>query len=299
MASRNTEIWVGITVLLALGLVIWSVTFLREVRLARTTQHWLARFPEVGGLATDDPISVNGVKKGAVKEIRLARGEVVVDFLLERDITLTSESRVHVRNVGLMGEKFIAIDLGAGGRPLVPARDTVRGVYESGIPEVVSQMAVALRSLDQLSTSVDRVIILAEENNTLRHSLANFEAASRELRASIASTRGDFQAGARDFAAAAEAGRRIAESNEERVARTLDDVSASSKKLDAALERADSLAAVLERVARKIDSGQSTAAKLVNERQLYDDLRASAREFQALARDIRTNPKKYFNVSVF
>jgi phospholipid/cholesterol/gamma-HCH transport system substrate-binding protein len=299
MASRNTEIWVGITVLLALGLVIWSVTFLREVRLARTTQHWLARFPEVGGLATDDPITVNGVKKGAVKEIRLGKGAVIVDFLLERDITLSTESRVYVRNVGLMGEKFIAIDLGDGGRPLAPARDTVTGVYESGIPEVVSQMAVALRSLDQLSTSVDRVILLAEENNTLRHSLANFEAASRELRLSISSTRGDFQAGARDFRAAAEAGRRIAESNETRVARAFDDVSESSARLDSALVRADSLAAVLERVARKIDTGNSTAAKLVNERQLYDDLRASAREFQALARDIRTNPKKYFKVSVF
>jgi phospholipid/cholesterol/gamma-HCH transport system substrate-binding protein len=299
MASRNTEILVGITVLLALGLVIWSVTFLREVRLARTTQHWLARFPEVGGLATDDPISVNGVKKGAVKDIRLGKGEVIVDFLLERDIRLTTDSKLYVRNVGLMGEKFIAIDLGEGGDPIVPPRDTILGVYESGVPEVVSQMGVAMRSIDDLSQSVDRVITLAEDRNTLRNSLANFEAASRELRQSISASRGDFEASTRELRAAAEAARRIAETNESRVSGVLTDVSESSARLDSVLVRADSLTAVLERVARKIDSGSSTAAKLVNERQLYDDLRASAREFQALARDIRTNPKKYFNVSVF
>jgi ABC-type transporter Mla subunit MlaD len=51
MASRNTEIVVGVTVLAALAGVIWSVTALRQVRLAEGTQRWYVRFPDVGGLA--------------------------------------------------------------------------------------------------------------------------------------------------------------------------------------------------------------------------------------------------------
>jgi len=46
MATRNTEILVGVTVLAALAGVIWSVTALRQVRLAEATQRWLVRFPD-------------------------------------------------------------------------------------------------------------------------------------------------------------------------------------------------------------------------------------------------------------
>ena len=56
---------------------------------------------------------------------------------------------------------------------------------------------------------------------------------------------------------------------------------------------------VLTRVADKLDSGSGTAAKLVNDQRLYDDTQATMREVRALVHDLRTNPRKYFKVSVF
>lgn len=299
MASRNTEIMVGVTVLAALAGVIWSVTALRQVRLAEGTQRWLVRFPDVGGLAEDDPVTVQGVKKGAVKEIRLLRNGVLVDFLLEKDLTLTSGSRVFVRNVGLMGEKFLAIDGIGLGEPLVARRDTIEGVYESGIPEVISQMGDALASLENLSASVDRVIALAEEKNTLRTTLSNVEAASSDLKRALAENRDDLRETVVSLRAASEAGRRLAESAEPRVAGALDDVRGSTARIDSLAQRMDSLAVVLTRVAAKLDQGNGTAAQLLNDRRLYDESRATMREVAALVRDLRTNPRKYFKVSVF
>ncbi len=299
MASRNTEIVVGMTVLAALAGVIWSVTALRQVRLAERTQRWYVRFPDVGGLAEDDPVTVQGVKKGAVKEIGLGREGVLVSFLLERDLTLTSGSRVFVRNVGLMGEKFLAIDGIGAGTPLVAGRDTIEGVYESGIPEVISQMGDALASLENLSTSVDRVIALAEEKNTLRNSLANVEAASTDLRRALAENRDDLRETVASLRAASEAGRRLAESAEPRVAGALDEARGATARIDSLAQRMDSLAVVLTRVAGKLDEGTGTAAQLLNDRKLYDESRATMREVAALVRDLRTNPKKYFKVSVF
>lgn len=299
MATRNTEIMVGVTVLAALAGVIWSVTALRQVRLAEGTQRWLVRFPDVGGLAEDDPVTVHGVKKGAVKEIRLGSGGVVVTFLLEKDLTLTSGSRVYVRNVGLMGEKFLAIDGLDLGSTLVARRDTIDGVYESGIPEVISQMGDALASLENLSVSVDRVISLAEERNTLRTTLANVETASADLEQALAENRDDLRETVVSLRAAAEAGRRLTEAAEPRVSGALDDVRGSTARVDSLTARMDSLAGVLTRVAAKLDTGPGTAAQLLNDRRLYDESRATMRELQALVRDLRTNPRKYFKVSVF
>ena len=299
MATRNTEILVGVTVLLALAGVIWSVTALREVRLAESTQRWIARFPDVGGLAEEDPVTVHGVKKGAVKKIELGDNEVLVEFILAKDIPLTLDSEVYVRNVGLMGEKFIAIEnVGAGAR-LVARRDTIEGIYESGIPEVISQMGTALISLERLSSSVDRVLTLAEDKNTVRTTLSNMEAGSAAFRRSMTDSREDLRSAIASLRGAAEASRRIAETSEPRVAGALDDVRAASARVDVMAARMDSLALVLTRVADKLDSGSGTAAKLVNDKALYDETQATMRELRALVHDLRTNPKKYFKVSVF
>ena len=48
-----------------------------DMRIEREgTQRWLVRFPDVGGLAEDDPVTVQGVKKGAVKEMKTAQGAI-------------------------------------------------------------------------------------------------------------------------------------------------------------------------------------------------------------------------------
>ncbi len=299
MATRNTEILVGVTVLAALAGVIWSVTALREVRIAESTQRWTVRFRDVGGLAEEDPVTVHCVKKGAVKDIRLGTGEVLVEFILVKDIPLGVDSEVYVRNVGLMGEKFLAIENAGAGAPLRARRDTIDGIYESGIPEVISQMGTALISLERLSSSVDRVLTLAEEKNTVRTTLSNMEAGSAEFRRAMVDNRTDLKDAINHLRGAAEASRRIAEASEPRVSGALDDVRHATTRVDAMAGRMDSLALVLSRVADKLDSGSGTAAKLVNDEKLYDDTQATMRELRALVRDLRTNPRKYFKVSVF
>ena len=299
MATRNTEILVGVTVLLALAGVIWSVTALREVRLAESSQRWNVRFSDVGGLAEDDPVTVHGVKKGAVKKIELGQGEVIVQFILAKDVSIGTDTEVYVRNVGLMGEKFLAITNVGAGRPLAARHDTIDGIYESGIPEVISQMGTALISLERLSSSVDRVLTLAEEKNTVRTTLSNMEAGSAEFRRSMADNRTDLRDAITHLRSAAEASRRIAESSEPRVSSALDDVRHATGRVDAMAGRMDSLALVLTRVADKLDSGPGTAAKLMNDHEIYDETQATLKELRALVRDLRTNPRKYFKVSVF
>ena len=300
MASRNSEITVGVTVIIALAVVVWSVTALRQVRLAESTRHWWVTFSDVGGLAEDDPVTVNGVKKGSVKDIHLApRGLVVVDFILTRDVRLAHGDRVFIRNVGMMGEKFIAIAPGPGGKAYDAQRDTIEGVYESGIPEVVSQMGSALASLEKLSERFDRLLAIAEEHNTVHTTLSNVEAASAELKQTLTDSRADLVALAANLRATSEVARRTAESTEPKVGRALDDVSRTSARMDSLIARLDTLSGELTDVSRKVNSRQGTAAKLLNDRALYDETRLALRELTNLVHDLRTNPKKYFKISVF
>jgi len=55
----------------------------------------------------------------------------------------------------------------------------------------------------------------------------------------------------------------------------------------------------LDSISQKINTGQGTAGKLVNDKELYEDIKKTNKELQALIADIKANPKKYLTVKVF
>ena len=63
-------------------------------------------------------------------------------------------------------------------------------------------------------------------------------------------------------------------------------------------QRANELIAKLNTTIDKIDAGQGTVGQFVVNPQLYEELSGATREFQGLAKDIRTNPKKFLRIKL-
>jgi len=55
----------------------------------------------------------------------------------------------------------------------------------------------------------------------------------------------------------------------------------------------------LEGAIGKLDSKDGTAGLLLNDRQLYDEIRRTNRSLTILLDDLRVNPKRYINISLF
>jgi phospholipid/cholesterol/gamma-HCH transport system substrate-binding protein len=65
---------------------------------------------------------------------------------------------------------------------------------------------------------------------------------------------------------------------------------------DALHKRLDELVAKFNGTIDKINSGQGTLGQLVVNPELYNSLNSATHEFQALAKDMRTNPKKFLTI---
>jgi phospholipid/cholesterol/gamma-HCH transport system substrate-binding protein len=65
---------------------------------------------------------------------------------------------------------------------------------------------------------------------------------------------------------------------------------------DALHQRLDQLVAKFNGTIDKINSGQGTLGQLVVNPELYNSLTGATREFQSLAKDMRTNPKKFLSI---
>jgi phospholipid/cholesterol/gamma-HCH transport system substrate-binding protein len=296
--SRTREIQVGITVLVALGVTLWGVTWLKQLSIANKTRIWHVTFPQTGGLSTSDEVQVNGLRKGTVQSVALIRDHVSVNLALSSDIMLTTDCRVAVRNVGLMGEKVIAVDLHDSGVPYT-ARDTIPGVYERGIPEVVAGLSGTVDAIAELATQLKGLADAMDKNGNLTQTLVNLHTTSEELKAAVIENRAQLRQTLGNFNAASKTARALTTDREAELRKALESFERSAAGLERLTVRLDSLRTTLQSVAGKVDHGDGTLGRMVNDPKLYEEAKQAATELKALIADIKANPKKYVNVKVF
>lgn len=296
--SRSREIQVGATVLVAVGMTLWGVTWLKELSLNKKVRVWHVTFPQTGGLSSSDEVQVNGLRKGNVSNVTLVGDHVVVDLALSTDIELTSESRVSIRNIGLMGEKVIAVDLSTHGVPYTP-RDTIPGLYEKGIPEVMATMGTTIDAVTELAVQLKTIATTMQGNGSLDRTLQNFRSTSEELKLAVSENRAMLKETMTNLNAASRTAKALTAEREPQFKRTLDSFERSAAGMERLTTRLDSLRAVLQSVSGKVDRGDGSLGKLVNDPKLYDDAKESVAALKLLIEDIKKNPKKYINLSVF
>lgn len=296
--SRRTEIQVGATVLVALAILIGSLAWLKDWSLHRAQRIWKVEFPEAGGLSPSDEVLVNGMRKGEVRSMKLDRDRVRVELALAREITLTRDCMVSIRNVGMMGEKVIAVDLKASGTPYGPD-EVIIGNYESGIPEVMGQLSGTVANVSKLA---ERLVPLAESlsrEDGLAGTITKFNETSEQLRLTVSENRAALKEVVDNFAQASRTAKHLTADREAELEKTLENFSSAAEKMDVLTGRLDSLRAVIHNVSSKVERGEGTLGKLVNDDQLYTDLNTSVQSLQALIEDIKAHPKKYLKFSVF
>lgn len=295
---RRTEIEVGVTVLVALVILLWGVTWLKEFSLGRKVRIWHVTFEQTGGLGKSDEVQVNGIRKGSVQAMALAGDHVMVDLALSREITLTNDCRVAIRSVGLMGERVIAVDLRTTGQPYTE-RDTISGVFEMGPAEVLGSLGEVVVQVSALAKQLRRVSDSISSKGDLAATVRNFRRASEELKLAVEENRVALRTTLDNFATASKTTKRLTTDREEQLRKAMDDFSSAAAGLERLSGRLDSLRAVLQDVTNKVDRGDGTLGRLVNDEKLYTDLNQSVQALKALIQDIRQHPRKYLKFSVF
>jgi len=296
--SRRTEIQVGITVLVALGILLWGVTWLKEFSINRRIKVWHVMFAQTGGLGASDEVQVNGIRKGSVQGMRLVGDEVVVDLALASDVALTRDSRVAIRNVGLMGEKVIAVDLKTTGGDYAAA-DTIQGVYEKGVPEVMAELGGSLGAIATITDRLQSVADVLARNGDFAASLKNFRLTSEELRDAVHENRASLRVTIANFSAAARTAKGLTTDREAELRHALDQFSQAAENMNRLSTRLDSLRTSLQTVTSKVERGEGTLGRLVNDDKLYAEINTTVKSLKVLIEDIKAHPKKYLKIGLF
>ncbi len=297
MDRSRAELKVGLTVMAAIVIFAVALLWIKGVNLERDYYHMNAWFPNVGSLEVGDPVSVSGVRRGKVRTIALSRGGVEVGILLASDVHLRADAILTVKNVGLMGERFIDVSTGTAPEPLPP--DSIpRGFYDTGIPEVMGLMGRVTEEIRELVIAIRSSIGSDETLSRLVRVSENMEQISRQMtgmveehRAGITRTLDNLETVSRDL-------RQTVKENRETATRTVNRFDSASVKLNRFADQLDTLARDVHAVVSDIHSGDGSLARLIKDDQLVHRWESAATEVEALVADIRKNPRKYLSVQL-
>ena len=117
MQTKKSEIWVGVFMLIALCAVVFLCLQVANVKSLgnEPTYRIYATFDNIGGLKARSPIKIGGVVIGRVADITLDPKtylpRVAMD-INEQYNNIPDTSSLAIRTSGLLGEQFLALNVG-------------------------------------------------------------------------------------------------------------------------------------------------------------------------------------------
>lgn len=297
MASTNIEFRVGLIILIGLIVLAASLYWLQGYKLEQNAQAIRVMFDDVGTLSVGDRVTVSGVHMGKVDNFKLVDGGVLVKLLLYRDVVLHRDARFIIRNMGVMGERFIAISPGTDTARFDP--DIVaKGEYDLGLPDVMGELGEMVEEVRRLVRSFRQNLGSDSTLEALNRTAQNLEGVSGSLANYLDRNEERLDETARNFHEAAGKLNNLLGANANNIDSTVSRFNRSSARLENLTYQLDTLASAARVFADKLNNPDGSLQLLLEDRRLYDDLRSTADNIDDLVKDIRTNPRKYINLKV-
>jgi len=297
--QRRRNIIVGIFVFVAICVLTWLIyqfgdlpTTISKIRSFEV----FVQFPTASGVQEDTPVRFCGYKIGQVTkvmapEIRsdLNTGKqyhqtVIVLSIDKKYVDIPSNVDVKLMTRGL-GSSYIELMVDISRLPAPPldpnrpeTRFLVKGMWLQGTTGVTSEFfpAESQKKLDELIDSLKTLInstndVIGDPNNkeNLKKTLANLTEASEQATKTIEEFR--------QFAAAGTNTLKNADAKAEEI------VAAMVSTSDELSKTASELRLILE----KVNSGQGTAARFINDGRLYENLLENTQQLQMLLEELK------------
>lgn len=293
MKFLTKEVKVGVVTILAIGILIYGVNYLKGIDIFNPSKYVYVKYNNINGLLKSSPVYADGFKVGTVSDIIYAYdnpGNVVVQIELDDQVRIPKGSYAELRTE-MLGGVTMHLLLSNNMRESYQVGDTIPGVLNNGIMDVlakdfVPQVERIVPKLDSILTSINT--LLADER--INSMLSSADATMQNLKQTSVSLNKLMK---NDIPVAVDKLNKI-EDNLIVVSDNLAgiDFAYTMNEVNKTLDN-------VSQVIAKLNSGDNSLGLLLNDTSLYDNLNKTAENASNLLFDLKENPKRYVHFSLF
>ncbi|TYP93940.1 phospholipid/cholesterol/gamma-HCH transport system substrate-binding protein [Fodinibius salinus] len=296
----SNELKVAITILIAIFIGFVGYRLMSDLPLFRQSNTVQTYFSRADGLSAGNYVYVNGVKVGSVKKIKLLSNDSVgVTMSFDLDVDIPKNSVAYLESTGLLDGKAIVVERGDAKENLHYG-DTIEGEYRAGVMETFGKKGDELSkdvsdSFGKLNKLLARLNSMMDEESkkNVKGILRDLETTSKEVSTLFKNKRRNLENSinhAERFLANVDT---VSMRNKSRIDSVMTGLDRSLTQLETLAQNLKSTNSKLDQILTKINDGEGSLGKLVNDPGLYNNLESLTGEMDTLINNINNNPQKY------
>lgn len=297
----SREIKTAILVIASILLFIWGYSFLKGRDLFTNYKNLYVEYKNVEGLAVSSPVTINGMVVGKVNSITINNetGQIRVEMQINSDFPIKKTSVAEIYAPSPIGGKQIAIIPNNEGEEAVNG-DMLVSSSKLGLTDELAKQMEPLKDkitklLDNANAMLENVnqVLDTKSKENLRKSLADlsetiaaFKATSHEVNSMVTQNKSKFNG---------------TMANVEKASANFSKVSDSIAKINIGktVKSLEKTLADVDKLMGDMQAGKGTMGKLMKDDALYTNFNKTSKELELLLQDLRLNPTRYVNVSLF
>lgn len=299
------EVKIGIFAVAMIGCAWAGIRFLSGFDIFSRNVDYYAAYDQINGVQTASPVMIKGVKVGSVTGISFEpsrSSNVVLKLTVKKQYGIPENSEAKIFSSSIMGAKAIEIDLGSS-PVMLEKGDTIRASRDRDMMDVAaSELDFFKQKVSQLTGDLSRTLagidaLIEDNRGSIQTMTAHLNSISGSVDGLLASEGEALRSALRSLTEFSQ----MLGRNTERVDSIVDHVDRFTGELaDAGIvRRLDKSLTELNDVLGKIDRGDGTLGKLLNDGELYGSLEEASANLSALLADLKANPKRYVHFSLF
>ena len=297
--------WIGFIFVLSGVAFVAGLLYIQDISIKKSKYTFTVMFENVQGLHVGDQVDMLGKKIGKVTKTRFMAQKIAVELAIDNSFSFSIpiDSKIEVKSEGIIGSKFISITPGYNRKDYILPGTIVEGLREFDLTEITPDIVPMTQDLSAFARQL-KAVLGKEEGDKIRLTIKNIESFTAQLDSLIsAKDKNNFQTtmkNLRDVTAELKEGinKEIDKLDQmlnsfKAVTDKSDELSTTISELRKSSESFSSATQKLDMLLTKMQNGEGTLGKLVNNDTLHENMNSLVNEIRTLVQDFKENPTKY------
>ena len=298
----SQELKAGFIATVGICASIFGLNYLKSSSLFDSSKTFYAVYDHVGGLQSGTPVSLNGFNVGTIQNVGFLnqRGQHLVTLSITSNFEFSKNSVAELYDTGIIGGKGIQIVQRFDNAELAQSGDTLPTAVKPGITELVQQKLTPLQlKVEDAISNADSLVVAI--NNVLDvNTQANLRQTSAEL-LEISKSLNGITASLDDLMAQSNSDIKSTLKNTNQISQNLKEMTDSipADDVTAIVSESKEITKKLSAILEQLEKGEGSLGKMMSNDELHQNLLNTSKELELLLQDLRLNPKRYIDISLF